>query len=57
MFATWPEEAMLFLKLRDSDFDKFFEDGTKLKIPSEINPHLSLQFKYAISNPQIFDTL
>jgi hypothetical protein len=42
MFSTWPEEDMLFLKLRESDFVQFFEDGTKLKIPSEIDPYLSL---------------
>ena len=30
----------LSLKLRDSDLDNFFEDGSKLKIPCEITPPL-----------------
>ena len=40
MFGTWPEEAMLLLKLRDSDFVQFFDDGTKLKMLLEIKPPL-----------------
>ena len=27
-------------KVEDSDFAHFFENGTKVKIPSEIKPHL-----------------